>query len=871
MSNGETKHDSRTDKPVNPPAKTATGAVDIYSVTSIDGIHATLSALHARDAAVTAQLDALVASQKTLSRDLGRLDVLRAHLGAQTSTARAIGHGTLSEAAATAARISGAVRRLDVQQARVRATLAMVEQVAELRACVLGVAGSMGASQDWETAAGYLARAARVPRAVVDGAFASQAVPTTEVPDAPAVTLDAAAESLCGLFLREFDRAAAEGDGGKVTRFFKLFPLIGRADVGLEVYGRYVCTGVATRARASMKAGTGGTLARDDPLFYAAALTRLFEHIAQIVDGHGELVERHYGAGSMARVAMRLQAEADVQGGIILESWSDERRVDRRLTDIKAYAFTFLVQSFLPPSNGRPRDAPVDDEGVDMKEVDALLSEMAVMLARWSLYCRFLADKCEVCVCVCLASKGKGGEEEDPLTDEQSPTMPPFLAQSALAQKMGERLIGPFNTMTTFFLRRSVEKAFQLDEQPAELNLNIRRPLPASASPPFISSAVDDIMYIVNRVARQSLETAQVTVATSATLTLNRVLGSEFIGMIQRKMRDEHYPRAAVAGGAPAETTVIAFLVLINNLDVAVDYVGRIVGGLVGAPAGEDGREGVAADKADKVGRLFPVETDAAAVRAALASFQASFESKANDLLADGTQVVYNHVVKGRLRPLLADAFCDADYQPGSGRDSGDSGDGGYGDEYDDGGSETGEEASVRARFEHGWTDTMAPLARVLTARAFERLLATALAALARLLEKRVWAYSGRVNSLGATRLEGDVRGLVAAAVSVAAPGGGGGGGAGGAGGGGAAAASAGAAAGAAGAAAAGGGLAMGEAILRDEYKLRGAFARCVQIAVVMGLEEEEWLEAQAEDGGAGMAPQLGADERARARAAVSS
>lgn len=63
----------------------------------------------------------------------------------------------------------------------------------------------------------------------------------------------------------------------------------------------------------------------------------------------------------------------------------------------------------------------------------------------------------------------------------------------------------------------------------------------------------------------------------------------------------------------------------------------------------------------------------------------------------------------------------------------------------------------------------------------------------------------------------------------------------------------------------------MGEAILRDEYKLRGAFARCVQIAVVMGLEEEEWLEAQAEDGGAGMAPQLGADERARARAAVSS
>jgi len=29
------------------------------------------------------------------------------------------------------------------------------------------------------------------------------------------------------LFLREFEKAAEEGDGSKVTRFFKLFPLIG--------------------------------------------------------------------------------------------------------------------------------------------------------------------------------------------------------------------------------------------------------------------------------------------------------------------------------------------------------------------------------------------------------------------------------------------------------------------------------------------------------------------------------------------------------------------------------------------------------------------------------------------------------------------
>ena len=73
--------------------------------------------------------------------------------------------------------------------------------------------------------------------------------------------------------------------------------------------------------------------------FYAQALTKLFEHIAQIVDGHEPLVERHYGAGSMTIVIERIQVEADVQGGIILDTWAEERRVIRRLTDVKSYPF----------------------------------------------------------------------------------------------------------------------------------------------------------------------------------------------------------------------------------------------------------------------------------------------------------------------------------------------------------------------------------------------------------------------------------------------------------------------------------------------------------------------------------------------------
>lgn len=387
---------------------------NIYKASSVAEIRATLAHLNDREASVTARLNSLIASQKDLSRELGRLDLLRAHLGSQAVATRSISNGMLSNAATTANRISSAVKRLDLEQSRVKATLDVVEQVAELKACVLGVTGSMGAPQDWETAAGYLNRASKIPKEIIDGSFAEKIVPTAEVPDPPGVTLHNAAESLCGLFLREFEKAAKEGNDAKVTRFFKLFPLIGKSDVGLDVYGRFVCQGVSSRARANLNAGTGGNQ-RKDTYFYANALTKLFEHIAQIVEGHGGLVERHYGAGKMVKVIEKLQVEADVQGGIILETWGDERNLDRKLTDIKSYAFSFLVQSFLPTqrgSSGTPRaNSPAnrdadrrmsEDEGVDMKEVDGLLGEIAVMLGRWSLYCRFLAAKCKVRLSITL-------------------------------------------------------------------------------------------------------------------------------------------------------------------------------------------------------------------------------------------------------------------------------------------------------------------------------------------------------------------------------------------------------------------------------------------------------------------------------------
>ncbi|KAF3762322.1 COG4-domain-containing protein [Cryphonectria parasitica EP155] len=768
-------------------------------------VRAALTSLHNREADLVRRLQASLAAQADLGRDLGRLDNLRAGLGSQVIATRSISNNMLANAAHTAGRLSGKVRELDLEKQRVEETLRVVEQVAELKACVGGVVWSMGAPQDWEAAAGYIARASRVPEEIIRGGFAAAMVPTVEIPDAPWVTLENARESLCGLFLREFEKAAKEGDGTKVTRFFKLFPLVGRGDVGLDVYGRYVCQGVAGTARQTLKEGTV-VPGRKDGFFYANALTKLFEHIAQIIESHGGLVERHYGSGKMVKVIERLQMEADVQGGIILDSWSDDRGVDRKLTDVKSYPFSFLVQSFLSqqkgmagiprmgsPAPGAGNNDPrkSEDEGVNMKEVDALLNEIAVMLGRWSAYSRFIAGKCK-----------------DPESPKDTPLVTPdVLTKSNLNRKVSGRLTNPYNVMSTFFFRRSVEKAFQLDEMPSGLSLNPHKPL--NSEPPFIISAVDDVMYIVNTVIQKTLSTSQRDAVASVLQTVGRVLGSDFVGMVQRKMRDESYPKPVVQGGFPPEDKIIAFIVLINSLETSNEYLERIINTFLGTSLERTNGAGPQPALQD----TFPFEHDVANVSSALTTLLSTFTSKTTELLGEGLQVLANQVVRLRLRPVLAETFRDVDYT----LTEDEMADFAAAEDIDE--DELLDE--VGRRFEHGWDALMKPIARLMTPKTYAILLETTARYLARVLLDRAWKYLGRANAFGVIRMERDF----SAIINVVSKGG--------------------------------------------NYGVRELFSKVAQVLMVANMEDDEWEEIVAGGDDEGMQWVLSEEERRKARSLV--
>ncbi|KAJ9213508.1 hypothetical protein DTO166G4_4951 [Paecilomyces variotii] len=771
---------------------------------TLSDVRAVLAALHERESKVTARLDALLETQSNLSRELRRLDLLGAGLGsAPTCT---IGNKMLAGAADTARRLSYRVKALDLEKMRVEDTLGVVEQVAELKACVHGVVGSMGAPQDWEAAAGYISRANKVPEEVIKGGFASDIVPSVEIPDPPWVTLEIAKESLCNLFVREFEEAVKEGDTVKVTRYFKLFPPIGRDDTGLDVYGRYVCQGAADAARERLRnAPTTAAQKEETGLFYVNALIKLFEHIAQIVEGHGKLVEQYYGAGKMVNVIERLQMEADVQGGIILDSWNNARDVERWVRDIKCYPSSLLVQNSLPlPRSGTPRtNSPTTgrgannmrnskDEGVNSKEVERLLNEIAAMLGTWSFYVRFITRKCR------------------DLFDSNSnaAAIPDVLAKTNLSRKISAKLITPYNIMTTFFFCRSVEKAFQIDEYPSGLSLDLNKPI--NASSPFIILAVDDVFFIVNTIIRKSLATSQKEIIAHVITTIGRILGSDFVGIIRRKMRDETYPKPLIQGGFSPEDKIISFIVLINSLDMANEYLTRIVSTNLGVNLDIEN----SLTKSSPIHDAFPVIKDASFIADSLSNLLKSFTAKTTELLNEGLQALFNNVVKLRLRRIISDTFRNADYSLTEEE---------FGDLAAD--DDEGKRSSnhVARIFENRWDQLMRPIARIMTSKTFTLLLDITARYLANnVLEKRIWSHAKRMSAFGAVRMERDFFNIA-------------------------------------------------NVVTREDFSVREVFAKVSQILMVVNMEEEEeWDDVNNEDGGEdGILWVLTREERARARALV--
>lgn len=574
---------------------------------------------------------ALLAAQDPILASLARLQSLVPHLEELSSEAHLFSQ-KVSVTARTAARVGGRVRTLDEEMHRVREASERVGQVMDLKASLLSMQTSIE-SQDWESATRHCARAMALPDEVISGAFAEIAVPTSESHLPPTQTLQAAREHLLDVFTSQFDAATKSRDAVATTRFFKLFPSIGWEAEGLEAYASFVVDLVKVRPPASAKTSS--------PLFYITSLTALFESIAMIIDQHQPVVEKYYGLGRMASVIVRLLQECDRVSKSLIEGWEEERSMKRKLSDTSNTSFFSLTTS-TPTMRRPPTQLPGIDEEVDPREIDKVITEAAGMASRWSLFRRFLYDRMKTTepsedgLTSNLAASHLTHIEKSPGLSERPPS-PASRNLTAVdlsaCNKLFSDLLNTYYTpLETWHARSAIDKAHRLSTSEA-------------LSSPVTSTRPDDAFYIIKVILARLLSTGAAPVVERTAAALRDVVERDYAGVLRHKMDEVYRSAGAVRGDKAERESRVAFITLLNDLDISASHMERLVRDLLASPTITQ--------------NFLSSEVDLATNSiSSLTTLVPKFRS----ILRAGVEQLFNQLLRPKLRMLLADVYKDVSY-----------------------------------------------------------------------------------------------------------------------------------------------------------------------------------------------------------------
>ncbi|XP_022112282.2 conserved oligomeric Golgi complex subunit 4 [Pieris rapae] len=234
-----------------------------YDVSTEDGLQKALTEIEKEESEVN----------DALSNALSKACVLEGRLRTTSQACTKLGEvkfeaqnaaDMVNKTAALARGVSAKVRQLDLARSRVAECQQRVNDLIDLKVCSAGVDAAIKA-YDYETAAGHISRFLSMEPASVAAARARGDADVRQ-------DITAAANTLRDHLIKKFDEAAGKEDDVSVEKFFKLFPQIGCAELGVDMLSKYVAKQLEIKLRrCSVVSGGGGEA------LHADALTRVLE------------------------------------------------------------------------------------------------------------------------------------------------------------------------------------------------------------------------------------------------------------------------------------------------------------------------------------------------------------------------------------------------------------------------------------------------------------------------------------------------------------------------------------------------------------------------------------------------------------------
>ncbi|RMZ94018.1 conserved oligomeric Golgi complex subunit 4, partial [Brachionus plicatilis] len=279
--------------------------------------------------------------------------------------------------------VSSKVRQLDVAKGRVSSCIKRVTDILDLKACTDGVTEALN-EEDYESAANHIHKYLSFDKDSLRLKSGTIDVAEKNFLDQSFNVLQESKTKLQAIVNEKYDLALQSQDVPQMERFFKIFPLIGLSESGIEKFSSYLCDQINHSADKNFSALVITDKSNERwSVMFADALILLFERVARTVEAYQPVIEASYGHGHMFLFIKNIQKECDKQSVRILDKFKEIRQLNIILRNVQN-----IINFNRNPSNFS--NGQRIEERIDPRDLDELLTEITLISARSALYGNFV-------------------------------------------------------------------------------------------------------------------------------------------------------------------------------------------------------------------------------------------------------------------------------------------------------------------------------------------------------------------------------------------------------------------------------------------------------------------------------------------------
>eukprot|EP00727_Mastigamoeba_balamuthi_P006894 m51a1_g2825 Conserved oligomeric Golgi complex subunit 4A (733) ;mRNA; r:199203-202344 len=398
---------------------------------------------------------------------------------------------TTDKSCELATNVSGPVRKLDLAKQRVDRTARKIEDIIDLKDCMVTVVEALESGQ-YEAAARSVRRYLLLDESVLDS-HSRELLKMRQL-------------EMKNIMQVKLEEETRQGNEEGVRRFCRILAQLGSEEDALDCYCRFVrrqCASTADKIHRALSTTLARSGSDEAKTTCADALTKICEAAASVVDRQvGQTADDPLWPGSAPPVLRELQAQCDVDGCRVFDIFNDRHYILSRVAEVQSRRATTDLRS-------------------DPRELPRLLEEMTVLCQTAEVFDSFIRAKEREA----LSLVEKRAAEEAALSTEgqqqQQQKMPregTRLAQCSEMNRRSQEMAGNYVLLEEYYMSESTRNILRSEERNAE--------------------AIDLVYYVLQRSIMRSLLTCSPHCTCAVINNTVTVITRDMIDVIVRDLKE---------------------------------------------------------------------------------------------------------------------------------------------------------------------------------------------------------------------------------------------------------------------------------------------------------------------------------------------